>query len=95
MQIIGTLISFGALFIPTYYFLFMTKSAPTNRRMFFGVGLQVFWSALVGALVYFSWRAGHAEYYRAWGLLIPVNVVSAIFFAMVLFFHNRDVKIKK
>lgn len=95
MQFIGTLISFGALFIPAFYFLFMTKSAPTNRRMFFGVGLQVFWSVLVAALVYFSWRAGRAEYYYGWGLLIPVNIVSAIFFVLVLFVHNRDVNTKK
>ena len=95
MQVIGTLISFGALFIPTLYFLFMTKSAPTNRRMFFGIGLQVFWSLLVASLVYLSWHAGQKEYYRGWGLLIPVNVVSAIFFALVLYVHNRDVNTKK
>jgi hypothetical protein len=95
MLILGTLISFGALFIPTYYFLFMQKSPPTNRRMYLGIGLQVLWTAMVAVLVYFAWRTGRPDYYKGWALLIPVNVVSAIYFVIALVVYNRDSKTKK
>jgi hypothetical protein len=63
--------------------------------MFMGIGLQVLWTAMVAVLVYFAWRAGRPDYYHGWGLLIPVNVISAMFFGTVLFRHLRDARTRK
>jgi len=52
-----------------------------------------FWSIVVAALAYYSWRAGYQDAWMAWGLLLPVNLVGFIYFLAVLFIYR--VKNKK
>jgi drug/metabolite transporter (DMT)-like permease len=87
--LLGCLLYFGALLIPALFFLFNRgQSSKAKKPMLIGVGLQVFWSIVVAALAYFSWRAGYQDAWMAWGLLLPVNLVGFIYFLAVLFIYR-------
>ena len=75
---------FGSLLIPAAYLLFTLGKGIARKGMIIGAGLQFFWSLAVWALVYYSWRAGNRDYYYAWALLLPVNIVSAIYYVAFL-----------
>jgi drug/metabolite transporter (DMT)-like permease len=89
MKLIATLSCFGALFIPAIYMIATRGRGPAKRRMLIGAGLQTLGSIAVGALVYFAWRAGQKDYAHGWALLLPVNVISLIYYVAVLFMHAR------
>jgi hypothetical protein len=86
------LIYFGALLIPAVYILSTRWRGPARRPMLLGAGFQVFGSLAVWAFVYYSRRAGHADYYYGWGLLVPVNIISLIYFLAVLFIYARKAR---
>jgi drug/metabolite transporter (DMT)-like permease len=92
--LLGFLLDFGALLIPTFYFLLHRGAGRMKKPMFIGAGLQLFWSMAVAALAYFSWRSGSKDAYMAWGLLLPVNGVSLLYFLTVLFVYRTKRKIK-
>lgn len=93
MILIGSLIYFGALIIPAVYLLATRWRGAAKRPMLIGTGLQLFYTLLVGAFVYFSWRSDHADYYRGWMFLLPVNFVGLIYFLAVLFVYARKPKV--
>ncbi len=93
MILIGTLIYFGALLIPAAYLLATRWQGAAKRPMLIGAGLQVFYTQAIAAFVYFSWRAGHADYYYGWTFLLPVNFVGLIYFLAVLFIYARKRKV--
>jgi drug/metabolite transporter (DMT)-like permease len=89
----GCLLYFGALLIPALFFLFNRgQSSKAKKPMLIGVGLQVFWSTMVAALAYFSWRGGYQDAWMAWGLLVPINFVGFIYFLAVLFIYGAKDK---
>ncbi len=92
MVLVGMLLNFGAMFIPVLYMLAMRFKGSAQRLMLIGFGLQLFWSIGVAGLVYMSWRAGNKDYWAGWGLLLPVNIVSLIYYSAVLFVDSRRAK---
>jgi hypothetical protein len=88
MMFVGFLIYFGAVLIPALYFLLTWWHGSAKRPMLVGVSLQAFWSLVVWAFVYYSWRTGHADYYWGWAFLTPVNVVGAIYYLTVLLIYG-------
>jgi hypothetical protein len=92
MVLVGMFLNFGAMFIPVLYMLAMRFKGSAQRLMLIGFGLQLFWSAGVAALVWFSWRAGNKDYWAGWGLLLPVNILSLIYYSTVLFLDARKAK---
>jgi hypothetical protein len=80
---------FGALFIPAAYLTFTRGGGTAKRRMLIGAVVQIFWSLAVGALVYLAWRSGQKNYFHGWVLLVPVNVISLIYYLAVLFMDGR------
>ena len=89
--LIGVLMYFGALIIPLVYLLSTHARDACTRPMLVGVALQLSLSMAVWAFVYFSWRSGYTEYYWGWALLLPVNVLSLVYFLVILFLHARRV----
>ena len=83
MILIGTLIYFGALLIPTGYLLATRWQGPAKRLMLIGAALQIFYTLAVAAFVYMAWRSGHADYYYGWNFLLPVNFVGLTYFVAV------------
>jgi drug/metabolite transporter (DMT)-like permease len=88
----GCLLYFGALIIPTLYFLSNREHGTAKKPMLIGVGLQIFASIMVAALAYFSWRSGYQDAWMAWGLLVPINFISFLYFLMVLFTYGKKNK---
>lgn len=80
------LMYFGALIIPAVYLLFIRSRGVRTRLMLIGVGVQLLLSLAVWAFVDFSWRFGYTEYYWGWALLLPINVLSLIYFLATLLF---------
>ena len=82
-----TLISFcyfGSFLVPATYFLFTLGKGIARKGMLIGAGLQLFWSLAVWAFVYYSCRSGYSDYYYGWALLLPINIVSAIYYVAFL-----------
>lgn len=77
---VGSLMYFGALLVPLLYFAITRMSGKIKRRMLIGTALQLFWSLMVWAFVWYSWRRGDSEYYWGWALLIPVNAVAFVWY---------------
>ena len=75
---------FGSFLIPIAYLLFTLGKGIARKGMLIGAGLQFFWSMAVFAFVYYSWRAGYSDYYYGWALLLPVNIVSTIYYVAFL-----------
>jgi ABC-type cobalamin transport system permease subunit len=90
MILAGCFLYFGALLIPAIFFLSNRDRGKVRRLMWIGVGLQVIWSFVVAAIVYFSWRSGNRDAFMAWGLLLPVNFISFIYFSGVFFIYCRE-----
>jgi ABC-type cobalamin transport system permease subunit len=90
--LLGCLLYFGALLVPALFFFFNRGQSKAKNLMLIGVGLQVFWSMVVAAIAYFSWRAGNRDAFMAWGLMLPVNIVSFIYFLTVLFVYVKKDK---
>jgi hypothetical protein len=80
MITVPILMYFGALLVPISYFAFTGWSGRAKKKMLLGVGLQLFWSFIVWGFVWYSWRKGYSEYYWGWALLIPVNVIGAVWY---------------
>ena len=76
---------FGALVLPLGYGVLTRGRGPAIRRVLLGFALQSFWSLAVWALVWGSWRAGDADYWMCWALLLPINLVGYLYFFAALF----------
>jgi hypothetical protein len=74
------LMYFGTFTIPAVYCCATRFHGRLTKRMLIGVGLQVFWSLGVWAVVWYSWKRGDSEYFYAWAYLIPVNLVGLMYF---------------
>ncbi len=82
-DIIVFLCYFEVLLIPLVYLLLTGFHGAATPVILIGVGLQVFWSFAVWALVYFS---SSPDSWFYWLLLVPVNIVGFVYFATVLIF---------
>lgn len=80
---------FGALVLPLGYALISRGRGPALRRVLLGFALQSFWSLVVWAYVWGSWRAGYSDYWMGWGLLLPVNLVGYLYFFGALFWPSH------
>ena len=89
--LIGILMYFGALIIPVVYLLSTHARGVCTRPMLIGVALQLSLSIAVWAFVYFSQQSGYTEYYWGWALLLPINVLSLVYFLVILFLYARRV----
>jgi hypothetical protein len=92
MIFIGIFMYFGALIIPLGYLMSTRWRGAAKRPMLIGAGLQLFWSLVVWAFVYFSWRAAYTDYYYGWALLLAVNIVGFLYFLAVLFIYARKAR---
>ena len=71
---------FGAYLIPAVYFAATRWQGSARKFFMWGVALQTCGNLAVGGFVYHGWHAGYSEYYWGWALLIPVNMVSALYY---------------
>jgi len=89
MVVIGFFIYFGAFLIPLAFFA-SGKTRAARKGMLVGMALHAFWSLAVWGFVWYSWHAGYTDYYYGYALLIPVNVVAAVFYFGWLIWKNKD-----
>ena len=86
------LMNFGALLVPVFYLMTTHFRGAVTRLMVIGVGLQAFWSICIFGFVFFAGRAGFQDAYKAYALLLVVNVVSLIYYLALLVKHVRLTK---
>jgi hypothetical protein len=89
MPLIAFMIYFGAFLIPVCYFAVTGRSGAAKKGVLIGLALHIFWSLAVYGFIYYSWRAGYREYYWGWALMIPVNLISAIYYVGFLILKGR------
>jgi len=92
MILVGYLMYFGALIIPAAYLLSTRWHGTAKRPVLIGVGLQIFWSLVVWGIVIYSHRAGYSEWFYAWAYLLPVNIVSFIYYLAVIYIYDRKTR---
>ena len=90
MTLAAIMFYFGAFLIPAAYFVITGKSGVAKKGMLIGLALHVFWSLAVYVFVYYSWSAGYTEYYWGWALMIPVNLVSAVYYLGFLIWKGSN-----
>ena len=83
---------FGSILIPIFYFFGTRFRGRLNRLMLLGLGLQIFWSVAVYGFVYYNWSHGYSEYYWGWALLVPVNIVAALYFLVFIPLRTSQTK---
>jgi hypothetical protein len=88
-------IYFGAYLIPIIYLAATFGKGKATKRMIWGVAIHSVWNLVVSGFVYYSWRAGYSEYYWGWALLIPVNIVSGIYYFGALVYSYAPDKPKE
>jgi len=81
---------FGALVIPAVYLIVTRVKGRQRRKISLGIGAQLFWSGAVRTFVGYSGRHGYSEYYWGWALPIPVNVISATDYTVVIWPRARS-----
>ncbi|MDL5053158.1 hypothetical protein QQ056_06315 [Oscillatoria laete-virens NRMC-F 0139] len=74
------LVYFGAYLIPIIYFTVTLGRGRAKKATLWGVAIHTFCNLCVWGFVFYSWKAGYSEYYWGWALLIPINIISVIYY---------------
>ena len=84
---------FGAYLIPVLYLAGSLFRGRARKKLWWGMAIHTFWNLAVWGFVYYNWKQGYSEYFYAWVLLLPVNIVSAIYYlGAILWDHSRPTK---